>query len=74
MTMKEAAERIILENWKHFHDPITLGELGSLLASALNKSVDLGELKSIVDKLKAGGAIREVSADAYVPLYKSTVR
>lgn len=69
MTMKEAAERIILENWKRFHDPITLDELGRLLASALNETVDLGELKSVVDRLKAGDAIREVSADAYVPLY-----
>lgn len=69
MKMKEAIERLILENWRRFHDPITLDELGRLLASSLTEKVDLGDVKSIIGKLKAGGAIREVSADAYVPLY-----
>ena len=69
MKMTEAIERLILENWKRFHDPITLGELRRLLESALTEKVDIGDVKSIVGKLKAGGAIREVSADAYVPLH-----
>lgn len=69
MKMTEAIERLIFENWKCFHDPITLGELRRLLESALTEKVDLGDVRSIIAKLKAGGAIREVSTDAYVPLY-----
>lgn len=42
MKMKEAIERLILENWKRFHDPITLDELGRLLASSLTEKLTLG--------------------------------
>ena len=70
--MKDAIREIISNNWKKFNDPITITEIGAQLASASNRTVELGALRAALDQLKSGGEISEVRPGAFVPLCAKT--
>ena len=70
--MKDAIREIISNNWKNFKDPITITEIGQQLASASRLTVDLGEVRVVLDQLKSDGVISEVKPGAFVPLCAET--
>lgn len=70
--MKDAIREIISNNWRYFKDPITITEIGQQLASASRLTVDLGEVRVVLDQLKSDGVISEVKPGAFVPLCAKT--
>lgn len=70
--MKDAIREIISNNWKNFNDPITIIDIGAQLASASRQTVDLGEVRVVLDQLKRDGVISEVKPGAFVPLCAKT--
>mgnify|MGYP001772605656 FL=1 len=70
--MKDAIREIISNHWKNFKDPITITEIGQQLASASRLTVDLGEVRVVLDQLKSDGVISEVKPGAFVPLCAKT--
>ena len=71
--MKDAIREIISNNWRYFKDPITITEIGQQLASASRLTVDLGEVRVVLDQLKSDGIISEVKPGAFVPLCAKTI-
>lgn len=57
--MKDAIREIISNDRKHFKDPITIEEIGQQLASASRRTVNLGEVRVVLDQLKSDGVISE---------------
>lgn len=70
--MRDVIREIISNNWRYFKDPITITEIGQQLASASRLTVDLGEVRVVLDQLKSDGVISEVKPGAFVPLCAKT--